>query len=293
MKLILGFAFVLLSYNLSADVEGVYFGSAGEGYSSSQSGEEIELSYRMFTAPMSEELCRDAGSNQELLTSMPVVTLVVGDQFSLTDLKIDALDEDGMFQKRVPIVVGVPLIEDGFLEYRPDEIEFVAVKPGAMQVEVMSYCMPTVRLYITITVLDISNLITVDGANMYVPEGWRHEAGVPANQNTTRIFDHTGIEMLKMRSMIIPRQIDRKTLRNLTNVDLSELLYWQKWGDFSGYQFDYEEAGTSYRLWWLTDQKIILFVGHEHDSTIDPGYSVIDGVVASLKNRPVAVSAER
>ncbi len=45
----------------------------------------------------------------------------------------------------------------------------------------------------------------------------------------------------------------------MTNVDWSEQLDWESWGDFSGYRYNYSEDGLFYRQWWLTDVKTIVF----------------------------------
>ena len=55
-------------------------------------------------------------------------------------------------------------------------------------------------------------------------------------------------------------------LRNMTNVDSSTLLTWQKWGDNSGYQYDYSEGGSFYRQWWLTSEKTIIFIVYDSDT---------------------------
>ena len=47
----------------------------------------------------------------------------------------------------------------------------------------------------------------------------------------------------------------------MTNVDWSEQLDWESWGDFSGYQYSYSEKGLFYRQWLLTGEKtIVIFV---------------------------------
>jgi hypothetical protein len=45
----------------------------------------------------------------------------------------------------------------------------------------------------------------------------------------------------------------------MTNVDYSEQLAWESWGDFSGYQYRYAESDSFYHQWWLTDEKTIVF----------------------------------
>lgn len=70
----------------------------------------------------------------------------------------------------------------------------------------------------------------------------------------------TGV--LKFQSYRAPNSVDPKTLREMTNVDSSEQLDWESWGDFSGYQYSYHEEGVFYRQWWLADKKTIVFFVH-------------------------------
>ena len=46
----------------------------------------------------------------------------------------------------------------------------------------------------------------------------------------------------------------------MTNVDSSEPLTWQSWGDYSGYQYEYLERGSFYRQWWLVNERTIIFI---------------------------------
>ena len=52
----------------------------------------------------------------------------------------------------------------------------------------------------------------------------------------------------------------------MTNVDSSTPLTWQKWGDYSGYQYDYLERGSFYRQWWLANKRTIIFIVYDSDT---------------------------
>ena len=63
----------------------------------------------------------------------------------------------------------------------------------------------------------------------------------------------TGV--LKILSCSVPNPVDPTRLREMTNVDWSEQLDWESWGDFSGYQYSYSEKGLFYRQWLLTGER--------------------------------------
>ena len=60
------------------------------------------------------------------------------------------------------------------------------------------------------------------------------------------------------------------------------MLNWQMWGDFRGYQHDYVEDSTFYRLWWLTNQEELLFLAYRSDRQDDSRREAIDGIVNSI-----------
>ena len=59
-------------------------------------------------------------------------------------------------------------------------------------------------------------------------------------------------------------------------MDFSQPLVWQNWGDYSSYQFDYQEKDSFYRQWWLTHKYTIIFV--TYDSSSEPGEIEIDEI---------------
>lgn len=74
-----------------------------------------------------------------------------------------------------------------------------------------------------------------------------------------------GAGILKMGSYDALRIVNKDTLRNMTNVEISKSLTWQDWGDYSGYQYSYIESGKFYRQWWLASGEILLFITYSCD----------------------------
>ena len=281
MKPILHIALILILQSTYAQAAPEYSGSAGEGYSASSQGGPIELGWRMFTAPMAEALCGQADEIR-LVSSMPTIALAPGDSYSLKELRVDAIDRHGNFVEMVPITVGLPLIEEAFLEYRPYDLDVIARKPGSLQIEITGYCVPTSRLYLLLTVVDKARLISLGSFEMAIPGGWRHRTEAESDQGLTSIYHPEGAGTLKLKSLTLPQVVTREVLRSMANVDSSITLSWQMWGDFNGYQYDYSEDGTFYRQWWLTSQEELLFFVYSSDSQDDSEREVINGIVASL-----------
>jgi len=283
MKLILHIALILILQSIYAQAAREYFGSAGEGYSASSQGGTIELDWRMFTAPMGEALCGEADDEIKLVSSVPTITLAPGDTYSLKELRVDAIDRHGNFVEMVPITVGLPLIEEAFLKYRPYDLDLIARKQGSLQIEIKGYCVPTSRLSLSLTVTDKARLISLGSFNIAIPGGWRHRKEAESDQRVTTIIYHPdGVGTLKFMSLTAPKVVTREILRNMTNVDSSITLNWQMWGDFSGYQYDYTEDGAFYLQWWLTNQEEILFFVYSSDSQDDSERKVINGIVTSI-----------
>ena len=122
-----------------------------------------------------------------------------------------------------------------------------------------------------------------------VEEGWIHslEKG-PQAQNgwgeLINIYHPDRDGKLKIQTYSAPKFVSRDVLRNMTNVDLSIPLAWHKWGDYFGYQYDYSEAGSFHRQWWLANEGTIIFVVYDSDS--DSKGSEIDEmnkIIQSLK----------
>ena len=100
-----------------------------------------------------------------------------------------------------------------------------------------------------------------------VDDGWVHsiQKGPQSNAGWGDLMsihhpNRTGV--LKIQSYRVPNSVDPKRLREMTNVDWSDQLDWESWGDFLGYQYDYFENGLFHRQWWLAGEKALVFVGY-------------------------------
>ena len=284
MKLILHIVLILASQSILAQVTSEYFGSAGEGYSASSQGGTIELGWRMFTAPMGKALCGEVNDEIKFVSSMPTIILAPGDSFFLKELMIDAIDQQGNFVERLPITVGLPFIDKSFLNYRPYDLDLTALKQGSLQIEITGYCVPTSRMYVSLTVTDKARMVSLGSFNITIPGEWLHETEAKSDQRViTTIYNPNGIGTLQFMSLnTAPKVVTQEILRNMTNVDSSITLNWQLWGDFSGYQYDYTENGTNYQQWWLANQEEILFFVYSSDSVDESERKVINGIVTSI-----------
>ena len=121
-----------------------------------------------------------------------------------------------------------------------------------------------------------------------VGDGWVHsiEKGAQSvagfgNWISIHHPDREGI--LKILSFRAPNSVDPKTLREMTNVDWSEQLDWETWGDFSGYQYSYFEKGLFHRQWWLTgNTTIVFFVYSATDEPEQAETNEIERIVRSI-----------
>ena len=115
-----------------------------------------------------------------------------------------------------------------------------------------------------------------------IPPGWQHSTSNWGQGVTTSIHRPGGTGTLRVRSLSGSRNVNRETLRNITNVDSSISLDWQSWGDLSGYQTDYTENGKFYKQWWLTNQETLLILVYSGESKDDSEIVAIKQMVASL-----------
>jgi hypothetical protein len=119
-----------------------------------------------------------------------------------------------------------------------------------------------------------------------VPDSWdQHIKTGPADQPAGGVQFHYSDDLgsLKIQSLEAPEVVSEARLRNLTNLDAATTLTWQHWGDFSGYQYDYEERGAFFRQWWLVNGQIVVFITYQTDpDSKDIATADIDRVVRSL-----------
>ena len=119
-----------------------------------------------------------------------------------------------------------------------------------------------------------------------IPAGWeRSIENSPGNDrgSVVSLRHPDGAGSLKMLSYDAPLVVSEDRLRNMTNVDASTPLTWQKWGDYSGYQYDYLERGSFYRQWWLVNERAMMFITYKCDpESKDSDTEEIDKIVRSI-----------
>ncbi len=119
-----------------------------------------------------------------------------------------------------------------------------------------------------ITTTSIAETLSFPSFRIEVEDGWVHsiERGPQAQHefgDLISIYHPNGNGILKMRFYSTPGFVSKERLRNMTNVDWSTPLIWQNWGDYSGYQYDYLERGSFYRLWCLANETGIIFIVYD------------------------------
>lgn len=119
-----------------------------------------------------------------------------------------------------------------------------------------------------------------------IPAGWeRSSENHPGTDRGSMVsLRHpNGPGSLKLLSYDAPVVVSKDQLRNMTNLDASIPLTWQKWGDYSGYQYDYLEAGSFYRQWWLVNERALIFITYQTDhESKNRDTEEIDKIVRSI-----------
>lgn len=111
---------------------------------------------------------------------------------------------------------------------------------------------------------------------------------MPGNDLTpiVRIRRPDGVGVLSIRSFDAPGVVNAEILRNLTNVDHSNDLAWEHWGEFSGYRLEYVENDTYYRHWWLAHERTVLLLSYD----CDPAHKNIEAVPIDTIVRSIAAN---
>ena len=144
-----------------------------------------------------------------------------------------------------------------------------------------------IRLILSATLLIASAIshaekLALHSFSIEIDDGWTVEIG-SQNGAQTKLYHPDGNGTLNLQSISLPIAVDAEVLRNMTNVDLSVPLTWQDWGDYSGYQYDYSEADSFYRQWWLMRETEILLVAYISNAfPNDTEIYVTDKMVNSL-----------
>ncbi len=121
------------------------------------------------------------------------------------------------------------------------------------------------------TTSSIAETLSFPSFRIEVEDGWMHsiERGPQAHHelgDLISIYHPNGNGILKMQFYSTPDLVSQERLRNMTNVEWSTPLFWQNWGDYSGYQYDYLESGSFYRQWWLANETGIVFIVYDSNT---------------------------
>jgi hypothetical protein len=119
-----------------------------------------------------------------------------------------------------------------------------------------------------ITTISNAETLSFPSFRIEVEDGWVHnlerESQAHSELGELIVIYHPNRNgVLKIQPYNAPDFVSRAILRNMTNVESPTTLAWRKWGDYSGYQYDYAEGGSFYRQWWLTNERTIIFIVYE------------------------------
>ncbi len=133
--------------------------------------------------------------------------------------------------------------------------------------------------------------LTFDYFQIELRKGWLHRVekahATPGWGERITIEGPDRIGKLQIQSYIAPIAVKINVLRNMTNVDSSIVLTMRRWGDFAGFDYEYVERKVSYRQWWLTNERTMIFITyHRRDDSIDVEIDEIDTIVNSLRIAP-------
>jgi hypothetical protein len=131
--------------------------------------------------------------------------------------------------------------------------------------------------------------LTQPSFQIELDSGWAYSIGVRHESqdgpgNLINIRNPNRIGVLKLQSLSAPDAVSQEILREMTNVNFSEHLAWESWGDFSGYRYSYFEGDAYFRQWWLTHEETIIFF--VFTSMVEPDQTEkdeIDKIVRSIK----------
>ena len=119
-----------------------------------------------------------------------------------------------------------------------------------------------------------------------IPDTWEQRVETAANGGSASVislWDPNGAGILRLGSYDAPGIVSQDGLRNLTNLETSIPLAWERRGDFAGYQHSYTENGVFYRQWWLTRERTILLITYQCDpESRNIELAVIDKIVHSI-----------
>lgn len=124
------------------------------------------------------------------------------------------------------------------------------------------------------------------------PDGWTYSIETSTGDSWSDLVTFRGADEdghLKIISYHAPVEMNEEQLRSITNVDARETLTWQQWGDFSGYQYGYEEQGSYYLQWFLVNEKTLLLITYQGEPTTkDSVAKSLSPMIRSLRVNPAA-----
>ena len=103
-------------------------------------GQELEVSYRVYTAPILSEILASGVMVERLKISPSEIRLEVGETFSLQQLRITAFDPDNNIQEHVPLTLDLegPAEMLDFEDFKVYGDEIRAAQPGHAKIWITS-----------------------------------------------------------------------------------------------------------------------------------------------------------
>jgi hypothetical protein len=137
--------------------------------------------------------------------------------------------------------------------------------------------------------------LSLGSIQVEIADGWIHGVEQVTQVDTgvgdrVTIRNPEGVGVLTIQTLAAPENVSGEALRRLTNVDEAQPLSMQVWGDYAGYQHDFLEGDTFYRIWWLARENRLVFATYQCDAELkDFETDAIEQIVLSL--RAIAPSA--
>ena len=127
-------------------------------------------------------------------------------------------------------------------------------------------------------------------ARIKLPGAWQVDLEESHHYGQGRIVSvrsPDGTNLLQIQSLVAPESVKQDVLRNMTNVDSSVSLPFERWGDYSGFQYNYTENGQFFRQWWIAnDQTILLISSRSLAPLSDADMAQLAEIVRSLRTNP-------
>ena len=114
----------------------------------------------------------------------------------------------------------------------------------------------------------VAQTLSIGSVQVELANGWIHSvkgaAALDARlDDRVTIRNPGGVGDVTIQTLAAPENVSAQALRLLTNVEETEPLTMQVWGDYSGYQHDFVENEVFYRIWWLARDEQLVFVTYQ------------------------------